>query len=54
LEGDSLQAQVPFDNRVKKFVRQHDKMANGVVRTVNSNGLMIAKPRLYRPRFPLK
>ncbi|WP_342070066.1 hypothetical protein [Yoonia algicola] len=29
-------------------------MSNGVVRTINSDGLIVAKPRLYRPRFPLK
>lgn len=54
LEDDSVQAHVPFDKRLKKIVRRHEKMANGVVRTVNSDGLIVAKPRLYRPRFPLK
>lgn len=49
-----MQAHVPFDKRLKKIVRRHEKMANGVVRTVNSDGLIVAKPRLYRPRFPLK
>ena len=29
-------------------------MSNGVVRSVSSDGLIVAKPRLYRPRFPLK
>ncbi len=49
-----MQAHVPFDKRLKRIVRRHEKMANGVVRSVNSDGLIIAKPRLYRPRFPLK
>ena len=49
-----MQAHVPFDKRLKRIVRQHDKMSNGVVRRVNSDGLIVAKPRLYRPRFPLK
>ncbi len=49
-----MQAHVPFDKRLKRIVRQHDKMANGVVARVNSDGLIVAKPRLYRPRFPLK
>ncbi len=48
------QAHVPFDKRLKRIVRRHDKMSNGVVRTVNSDGLIVARPRLYRPRFPLK
>ncbi|MEJ8563057.1 hypothetical protein QTO30_18790 [Yoonia sp. GPGPB17] len=49
-----MQAQVPFDKRLKRIVRRHDKMSNGVVKSVNSDGLIVAKPRLYRPRFPLK
>ena len=49
-----MQANVPFDKRLKKIVRRHDKMSNGVVRSVSSDGLIVAKPRLYRPRFPLK
>lgn len=49
-----MQANVQFDKRVKKIVRRHDKMSNGVVRRVNSDGLIVAKPRAYRPRFPLK
>ena len=49
-----MQANVPFDKRLKKIVRRHDKMSNGVVRSVTNDGLIVAKPRLYRPRFPLK
>jgi hypothetical protein len=49
-----VQANVPFDKRLKRIVRRHDKMANGVVKTVTSDGLIVARPRLYKPRFPLK
>lgn len=49
-----MQANVPFDKRLKRIVRRHSKMSNGVVRSVSSDGLIVAKPRLYRPRFPLK
>lgn len=48
------QARVPFDKRLKRIVRRHEKMSNGVVRTVNSDGLIVTRPRLYKPRFPLK
>ena len=48
------QANVPFDKRLKRIVRRHDRMANGVVRTVNADGLIVARPRIYKPRFPLK
>ena len=43
------QANVPFDKRLKRIVRRHEKMANGVVKTVS-----VARPRLYKPRFPLQ
>lgn len=48
------QAHVPFDKRLKRIVRRHDRMANGVVRTVGPDGLIVARPRIYHPRFPLK
>lgn len=48
------QAHVPFDKRLKRIVRRHEKMANGVVKTINSDGLIVARPRMYKPRFPLK
>lgn len=49
-----MQPNVPFDKRLKEINRRHEKMANGVVRRVNSDGLIVARPRAYRPRFPLK
>ncbi len=49
------QAHVPFDKRLKRIVRRHEKITTtGAVRSVNADGLIVAKPRLYRPRFPLK
>lgn len=48
------QAHVPFDKRLKRIVRRHEKMANGVVKTINSDGLIVVRPRIYKPRFPLK
>ncbi len=45
---------MPFDRRLKRIVRQHRRMANGAVHSVNSSGLIVARPRLYNPRFPLK
>ena len=49
-----MQPNVPFDKRLKEINRRHEKMANGVVRRVNADGLIVARPRAYRPRFPLK
>ncbi len=49
------QAHVPFDKRLKRIVRRHDRMASsGAVKTVNADGLIVARPRVYKPKFPLK
>lgn len=48
------QAHVPFDKRLKRIVRKHDRIQKGYVKTVTSDGLIVARPRVYRPRFPLK
>ena len=48
------QAHVPFDKRLKRIVRRHDRMQHGYTRTVTADGLIVARPRVYRPRFPLK
>lgn len=48
------QAHVPFDKRLKRIVRKHDRMQKGYVKTVTSDGLIVARPRVYRPKFPLK
>lgn len=45
---------VPFDKRLKRIVRRHERMANGVVHSVNADGLIIARPRIYKPKFPLR
>ena len=44
-----------LDKRLNKVVRAHDKMRrNGVVHRVGRDGLIRSRPRLIRPRFPLK
>ncbi|MEL6681148.1 MAG: hypothetical protein AAFQ09_00705 [Pseudomonadota bacterium] len=49
------QAHVPFDKRLKRIVRRHDRMqSSGAVKTVTNDGLIVARPRVYKPRFPLK
>ena len=48
------QAKVPFDKRLKRIVRNHDRMAQGYVKVVTADGLIVARPRVYKPRFPLK
>ena len=43
----------PFEKRLRKIVRTNNRMANaGVVHKMRSDGLVVAKPRLYAPRFP--
>jgi hypothetical protein len=48
-----LQATVTFDKRLKQILRRHSRMSNGVVVSVNAQGLIVASPRLYKPSFPL-
>ncbi|MBU2991966.1 hypothetical protein Q4555_14775 [Octadecabacter sp. 1_MG-2023] len=44
-----------LDKRLEKVVRTHNKMRrNGVVHRVGRDGLIRSRPRLIRPRFPLK
>lgn len=49
-----IQKIVSFDKRLKPIVRRHSNMSNGVVRSINAQGLIVARPRLYKPSFPLK
>ncbi|HKL69880.1 hypothetical protein [Salibaculum sp.] len=44
-----------FDKRVGHVVRTHDRIRrNGVVHRVGKDGLIRARPRVARPRFPLR
>lgn len=47
-------AQVPFEKRLRRIVKNHQRMANGVVHSVDGNGLITARPKIYNPRFPLR
>jgi hypothetical protein len=49
-----IQATVAFDKRLKQILRRHSRMSNGVVRSVTAQGLIVARPRLYKPSIPLK
>lgn len=43
-----------FEKRLRRIVRSHQRMANGVAYRVDQNGLITAKPRIYNPKFPLR
>ena len=45
---------VSFDKRLRKVVRNHQRMNSGAVHAVRSDGLIVARPRVYNPKFPLK
>ncbi len=47
-------AQVPFEKRLRRIVKNHQRMANGVTHRVDNNGLIQAHPRIYNPKFPLR
>jgi hypothetical protein len=44
----------PFDRRLKRIVRRHSRLNVGAVHKIDSTGLIVAHPRIYNPRFPLK
>jgi hypothetical protein len=54
LEVAMATVQVPFHDRLRKIVRNHQLMANGVTHRVTKDGLIVARPRLYKPKFPLR
>ena len=43
-----------FQKRLRRIVRRHNQMAVGVHHVVTKDNLIVAQPRLIRPRFPLK
>lgn len=47
-------AQVPFQKRLRRIVREHQRMSNGVSHVMRDDGLIVARPRVYNPKFPLR
>jgi hypothetical protein len=46
---------LPFEKRIRKITRNHDRMNGaGVIYSVNHDGLIIARPRRRRASFPLR
>ncbi len=45
---------VPFEKRLRTIVRSHQRLNTGAVHAIRSDGLIVARPRVYNPRFPLK
>lgn len=44
----------PFEKRLRKIVKNHERMSHGVTHIMRKDGLIVAKPRIYNPRFPLR
>lgn len=48
-------AETPFEERVRRLMRKHSRMAhNGVVHRIGADGLIITRPRRRAPAFPLR
>ncbi len=47
-------AQVPFNKRLNRIVRKHQRMQYGVSYKIDPSGMIVARPRLYNPKFPLR
>lgn len=44
----------PFDQRIKQIERRHERLTKGSVKRMASDGLIVERPRRYRPKFPLR
>lgn len=45
---------VSFDKRLRGIVRNHQRMSHGAVHAIRDDGLIVARPRVYNPRFPFR
>jgi hypothetical protein len=45
---------VPFDRRLKRIVRYHQRLSYGAKRVVTKSGLIVVRPRIYNPKFLFK
>lgn len=45
---------VPFDRRLKRIVRYHQRLSYGAKRVVTKSGLIVVRPRIYNPKFPFR
>ena len=49
-----MQSAKQFDRRLGKISKAHDRAQNGIAYRVSRSGLIEARPRRFRPKFPLK
>lgn len=47
-------AYAPFYKRLRKIVKDHQRMQTGVAHVMRDDGLIVARPRVYNPKFPLR
>lgn len=47
-------AYAPFYKRLRRIVRDHQRMQHGVAHVMRDDGLVVARPRVYNPKFPLR
>lgn len=45
---------VSFEKRLRNIVRDHQRLNTGAVHAIRSDGLIVARPRVYNPKFPLR
>ena len=43
-----------FESRVKRILLRHRKLSRGAKCRVTDTGLIVATPRIYKPKFPIK
>lgn len=45
---------ISFNKRLRNIVRDHQRLNTGAVHAIRSDGLIVARPRVYNPKFPLR
>jgi len=45
---------VSFEKRLRNVVRNHQRLNTGAVHSMRDDGLIVARPRVYNPKFPLR
>ena len=45
---------ISFDKRLRNIVRDHQRLNTGAVHAIRADGLIVARPRVYNPKFPLR
>jgi len=44
---------VSFEERIRKILQLHERLRYGTVSKIQNDGLVVQRPKLYNPKFPV-